>query len=81
MVGLSAKVEFIQGSALEIPFPDGSFDVVWTQHAQMNIADKRGFYSEMTRVLKPGGRLVLHDILQGEGGEPYYPLPGPTIHP
>lgn len=75
MVGLSAKVEFMQGSALEIPFTDGSFDVVWTQHAQMNIADKRRFYSEITRVLKPGGRFVFHDILQGEGGEPYYPLP------
>jgi ubiquinone/menaquinone biosynthesis C-methylase UbiE len=75
MVGLSAEVEFIQGSALEIPFPDGSFDVVWTQHAQMNIADKRRFYSEMARVLKPGGRLVFHDILQGEDGEPFYPLP------
>jgi SAM-dependent methyltransferase len=75
MVGLSAKAEFIQGSALEIPFTDGSFDVVWTQHAQMNIADKRRFYSEMSRVLKPGGRLVFHEILQGEGGEPHYPLP------
>jgi ubiquinone/menaquinone biosynthesis C-methylase UbiE len=75
MVGLSAKAEFIQGSGLEIPFPDDSFEVVWTQHAQMNIADKRRFFSEMSRVLKLGGRLVFHEILQGEGGEPHYPLP------
>ena len=75
MVGLSAKAEFIQGSALTIPFPDSSFDVVWTQHAQMNIADKCRFYSEMSRVLKSRGRIVFHEILQGEGGEPHYPLP------
>ena len=75
MVGLSAKVEFMQGSALEMPFADGSFEVVWTQHAQMNVADKRRFYSEIIRVLRPGGRLVFHDVLQGEGGEPHYPLP------
>ncbi len=75
MVGLSAKVKFIQGSALQIPFADGSFDVVWTEHAQMNIADKPGFFFEIARVLKPGGRFVFHDIFQGEDGEPHYPLP------
>jgi ubiquinone/menaquinone biosynthesis C-methylase UbiE len=75
IVGLSAKVEFIQGSALRIPFANDSFDVVWTEHAQMNIADKPMLYFEIARVLKPGGRFVFHDIFQGEGGEPHYPLP------
>jgi ubiquinone/menaquinone biosynthesis C-methylase UbiE len=73
--GLSAKAQFIQGSALEIPFTDGSFDVVWTEHAQMNILDKDRFLSEVARVLKVGGRFVFHDIFQDEGGEPRYPLP------
>jgi ubiquinone/menaquinone biosynthesis C-methylase UbiE len=74
-VGLAAKAQFIQASALDIPFAGGSFDVVWTEHTQMNIGDKSRFHSEVARVLKPGGRFVFHDILQGEGGEPYYPLP------
>jgi len=74
-VGLSAKADFLQGNALEIPFAAGSFDVVWTEHAQMNIADKDRFASEIARVLKTGGRFVFYDILQGEGGEPHYPLP------
>ena len=74
-VGLSARAQFIHGSALEIPFADGSFDVVWTEHAQMNIADKSACHFEIARVLKPGGRFVFHDILRGEGGEPCYPLP------
>ena len=39
-VGLAERTSFKQGSALDIPFPDREFDVVWTEHAQMNIADK-----------------------------------------
>ncbi|MFQ5775477.1 MAG: methyltransferase domain-containing protein [Kiloniellaceae bacterium] len=52
-----------------------SFDVVWTQHAAMNIADKATLYAEMRRVLKPGGRLALYDILAGPGGPVHFPVP------
>ena len=41
---LADQVSFVCGNALAMPFPDGSFDVVWTQHASMNIADKAGLY-------------------------------------
>ena len=75
MVRLNDKVGLRQGSALDIPFDDASFDVAWTEHVQMNIADKALFYGEMARVLKPGGRLLFHDVFQGTGDAPYYPLP------
>ncbi|MFQ5935917.1 MAG: class I SAM-dependent methyltransferase, partial [Acidiferrobacterales bacterium] len=75
LVGLEGKVEFQQGSALDLPFDDGAFDVVWTEHVQMNIEDKDKFYSEIARVLRPGGRLVFHDIFRGDGGEAHYPAP------
>jgi len=75
LVGLKDSIEFRQASALEMPFGDGSFDVVWTEHVQMNIADKRAFYSEIARVLVPGGTLVFHDIFQGEGGALHFPVP------
>jgi ubiquinone/menaquinone biosynthesis C-methylase UbiE len=75
LVGMKEKVEFHQGSALEIPFGDGSFDVVWTEHVQMNIGDKRAFYAEIARVLAPHGRLLFHDIFQGDGGPLHYPVP------
>ena len=74
-VGLEDTVKFRQASALALPFDAASFDVVWTEHAQMNISDKSGFYGEIARVLKPGGRLVFHDIFAGDGGEPHFPVP------
>jgi len=74
-VGLGDVTTFQQCSALDMPFAAGSFDVVWTEHVQMNIADKRAFYAEMSRVLVPGGRLLFHDIFRGDGGPLHYPVP------
>jgi MPBQ/MSBQ methyltransferase len=74
-VGLGERTTFRQGSALELPFDDGHFDVVWTEHVQMNIADKKGFYGEMARVLKPGGQLVFHDIFSGANDGLRFPVP------
>lgn len=75
MVGLSDQVAFRRASALAMPFDDGSFDVVWTQHVQMNIADKRAFYREIARVTRPQGLFLFHDIFQGDGGPLHYPVP------
>ena len=74
-VGLSDRTTFQQGSALAIPFDDARFDVVWTEHVQMNVADKTAFYGELTRVLKPGGHLAFHDVFAGDGGTPHFPVP------
>jgi len=73
--GLADRVEFHHGSATQLPYPGGSFDVVWTEHVQMNIADKARFYGEIARVLKPGGRLLFHDIFSRDGREPHFPVP------
>ena len=75
LIGLSDRVELSHGSALELPYEDESFDIVWTEHVQMHIADKNRFYAEIARVLKPGGRLLFHDIFRGPGGPPLYPTP------
>src|SRR5688572_2447135 len=74
MVGLDALVNYRRASALDIPEAAGSFDAVWTEHVQMNIADKRRFYGEIARVLTAGGRLIFHDIFRGHG-ELHYPVP------
>ena len=62
-----------------MPFDDHSFDLAWTEHAQMNIADKRAFYGEIRRVLRPGGRLAFHDIFAGNAGEPCFPVPWASV--
>lgn len=73
--GLAALVDYRQGDATRLPFPDASFDVVWTEHVAMNIPDKTRLYGEMHRVLKPGGTLAIHDILAGPSGPVLFPVP------
>jgi SAM-dependent methyltransferase len=73
--GLTELVTFVEGSALAMPFPDGSFDVIWTQHATMNIPDKPRLYSEIARVVQPGGRLAMFDVLAGPRQPIHFPVP------
>jgi SAM-dependent methyltransferase len=72
---LTDLVSFVHASALEMPLPDGSFDLAWTQHASMNIADKAGLYREIARVLRPGGRLAFFDVLAGPNQPIHFPVP------
>lgn len=74
-VNLAQRSCFLCGDALRLPFGEGCFDVVWTQHAAMNIADKARLYREVARVLKPGGRFGLYDVMAGPAGTPHFPVP------
>lgn len=71
--GLVDRVQFHQGSVLDVPFDDASFDLAWSQNVAMNIADRARWYAEIRRVLKPNGRLALQDVAMGEAGDPHYP--------
>lgn len=75
LVGLSDKTTFIYGDATNLPFSDQRFDAAWTQHVQMNIADKVQFYSEINRVLSPGGFFLYYDIFKKGLEEVTYPMP------
>ena len=82
LVGLSERIEIRQADALALPFEDQSFDIVWTQHASMNIADKHTLFTEMHRALKPDGELALHDVMAGPIQPIHFPVPwapDPTV--
>ena len=75
LTGLDERIAVHSGSALELPFPDAAFDVVWMQNVGMNIADKRTLYAEIFRVLKPGGRFAFQEMAAGNLPPSYFPLP------
>jgi SAM-dependent methyltransferase len=78
LTGLESQISVIQGSALDLCFPDRSFDVVWIQNVGMNISDKRKLYAEIARVLKPGGRYAFQEMAAGEASASHFPLPWAT---
>lgn len=75
MTRLEGVTEFRHGDATALPFKDGQFDLAVTIQIQMSIENKPQFYSEIFRVLKPGGRFVFQDIMGGPGGEIHLPVP------
>lgn len=56
---LQDQVEFKVADALNMPFRDGEFDLVWTLESGEHMPNKRQFLQECTRVLKPGGKLLM----------------------
>ena len=73
--GLSAQVTFQACNALDMPFPNHTFDVAWTQHSTMNIPHKERLYAQIHRVLKPGGLLAMHEVTAGTPQPIHYPVP------
>ena len=70
---LGDRVRHQVGDALALPFPDGAFDMVWTQNSGMNIEDKERLYAGFHRVLRPGGVLALQEPMAGPGGPLIFP--------
>ena len=56
------QMQFVQGSASNLPFPKESFDFLLSRAAFKNFADPVGALKEMCRVLRPGGTALLIDL-------------------
>jgi SAM-dependent methyltransferase len=78
LTGLEDRIKVHEGSALDLPFIEGSFDVAWMQNVGMNIADKQTLYAEIARVLKPGGLFAFQEMAAGTAATSYFPLPWAT---
>jgi SAM-dependent methyltransferase len=74
-VGLENRVDYQQGSALQLPYDNAIFDAAYMQHVGMNIADKRRLFREVHRVLKPDGSFGIYDIMRIDDGSLKFPLP------
>jgi SAM-dependent methyltransferase len=57
-----------------LPFPDGSFDVAWTQAVWQSVEDKHALAAEIRRVLAPRGRLAMFELV-GDGRDVHFPVP------
>ncbi len=71
--GLTERVQFLctDLAALE-PI---EFDGAYTMHVQMNVADKKTFFSEIARRLRPGARFAIFEVCRSGDAEPAPPLP------
>jgi phosphoethanolamine N-methyltransferase len=68
--GVAEKVTIEQVSPGPFPFPDESFDVVFSKDSIIHIPDKAAMAADAFRVLKPGGRFAASDWLMSHDGEP-----------
>lgn len=69
--GLTEQASFQVADALDMPFEDKSFDLVWSLESGEHMPDKSKFVNELFRVATPGGRIIIvtwchRDLEEGE---------------
>lgn len=75
MCGLDGLTEFRVASAYELPIEDRSADLVTMVHVGMNLRDKVALFREVARVLAPGGRFAIFDIMTRTQEDHDFPVP------
>jgi SAM-dependent methyltransferase len=68
--GLGDQIELIGGVMQDIPYPDGSFDLVWCRDVIEVVDELEAGIAEIARVLRPGGELILFTVLATERLQP-----------
>ncbi len=67
---LGARIGLVKAAPGPLPFPPGTFEVVFSKDSLVHISDKQALMAEVFRVLKPGGRFIASDWLIGHDGAP-----------
>lgn len=74
-VGLNDQVKLQVEDATALSHPDKAFDRAYMMHVGMNIADKQSLASELHRVVLPGGRVGIYDVMTVGDGDLTFPVP------
>ncbi|MEN8133328.1 MAG: class I SAM-dependent methyltransferase [Pseudomonadota bacterium] len=78
MTELDDRVNFEISSALAMPFKEATFDAAITLHAAMNIRERDALYYEIARLLKPGARFCIFDVMKKSDQKLAFPVPWAT---
>ncbi len=79
MCGLDGLTEFEMASAYALPSADNSVDLATMMHVGMNLEDKPRLFAEVARVLAPGGRFALFDLMVRSGAGHDFPVPWSSV--
>lgn len=74
-VGLNDRVTFVTTAGEAMPLADHSFDAAAMVHVGMNVPDKAALFSDVHRVLVPGGLFGIYEQVRADDGDLTYPLP------
>ncbi len=65
--GLAGRISMLPGDVLNLQFPDKCFDGVITAFCIRNVTERRGALAEIYRVMRPGSRLVILELIEPDG--------------
>jgi SAM-dependent methyltransferase len=68
--GLAERVNFVQGEPGPLPFPDESFDLVFSKDSLIHVPDKDALFADIFRLLRPNGWFAASDWMISHDGEP-----------
>jgi SAM-dependent methyltransferase len=68
--GMADRVQFVQAPPGPLPFADASFDLAFSKDALIHVPDKEALFTEVFRILRPGGIFAASDWLIGHDGPP-----------
>ena len=74
-LGLADRVRLRCASALDMPFEDAAFTAAYMMQVGMNIADKTALFKEVYRVLRPGAKFGVYDVMRTGSGDLSFPKP------